>query len=106
MTSPIDYYFVESGSLEFIVGSSWRPRIPVSKLGTSVSLPTLTITRITDGADVTGTWFPGGTLSVAGGYVVVNSPIQMLAKGDYHLTFTYNVDGATRKDRLVIRVDE
>ena len=106
MTSPIDYYFEESGTLEFLVWSSWRPLIPTSKLGTSVSSPTLTITRIADGADVTGTWFPDGTLSVSGGYVVVDAPIQMLAKGDYQLTFTYNVDGAMRKDRLIIRVDE
>lgn len=106
MTSPVDYYFEESGQLEYLVNETWRPRIPVSKLGTVVTSPSLVIKRASDGIDVTSTWFIGGSLTVTGGFVESSTVITMLAKGEYEMTITYTVDGVLRKDRLVFQVDE
>jgi hypothetical protein len=98
----IEYEFAESGQREFVSGEIWAFRVAASRLGTTVSSPSMVITDA-DGAAVSG-WFSGSP-TVAGGYVTTPL-ITMGAAGWYTWTLTCTVDGNTQKRRALFKVDE
>jgi hypothetical protein len=102
--NPQEFYVEESGTREFVVGEEWPFQYPVSRLGTAITGIDAKVIRLSDGVDVTSTWWPSGSGSVSSGYVVLTA-VHMLAVGDYELRMICDVDGVqNRQSRCQFKV--
>jgi hypothetical protein len=102
MTNTLDYEFAESGKREFVVNEVYAFTVPIANLGTSVSSPSMALTK-QDGSAVTGTWFSGSP--TVGATEITTPLVTMLAAGWYVWTLTCTADGNTVKTRGTFRVD-
>lgn len=97
--------FLIPGVREFLVGESWPFQIAKTRYesGATLTTPTATVLRTSDGSDVTSTFWSGGTGSVGASYVQW-SPFTMAAAGDYELRLSVLVNGYKRTDIQRIKV--
>ena len=90
---------------EFLVGDAWPFQIAKSRYETGATLtsPTATVKRLSDGVDVTDSFWPAGSGTVGASHVQW-SAFTMAASGDYEIRLSVLVSGNKRTDVLRVKV--
>jgi hypothetical protein len=97
--------FYIPGVREFIVGDAWPFQMAKTRYesGATLTSPTATVKRLSDGADVSSTFWAAGTGTVATSYVQW-SAFSMAAAGDYEIRLSVLVSGNRRTDVQRVKV--
>ena len=87
------------------VGEQWPFQIAKTRYesGATLTSPTATVERLSDGEDVTSTFWPAGSGTVGASYVQW-SAFTMAAAGDYEISLSVLVSGNKRTDVLRVKV--
>ena len=86
-------------------GESWPPQIAKTRYesGATLTSPTAVVKRMSDGEDVSATFWSGGSGTVGASYVQW-SAFTMAAAGDYEIRLSVLVSGNKRTDIQRIKV--
>jgi hypothetical protein len=97
--------FYIPGVREFKTGEEWPFQVAKGRYETGATLasPTATVRRMSDGADVTATFWSGGSGSVNSTHVQW-SAFTMAAAGDYEISLSVLVNGNKRTNVLRVKV--
>lgn len=99
-----EFYIAERR--EFKVNEAWfAPAIALSYFGSAgtVTAPTAKVVRLSDGEDVTSTFWPGG-IGAVNATEVSWSPFTMAAAGNYEIELSAQVNGRVKTYVVAIKV--